>query len=109
MGKGHEVKDNLNDQPLIVRITLKLVEKGGSNIFLGQPCMWQCHVVYESPPCSFIKTLGVVGTRADPGFNAQEGTNKALTTGPFGNTCEADEVSPEVEAEVVTGLRCLQP
>jgi len=31
MGKGHEVKDNLNRQPLIVRNTLKLVEKGGSN------------------------------------------------------------------------------
>jgi hypothetical protein len=50
-----------------------------------------------------------VGTGADPGFNAQERTNKTLTTGPFGNTCEADEVSPEVEAGVVAGLRCLQP
>jgi hypothetical protein len=50
-----------------------------------------------------------VGTGADPGFNAQEHTNKALTTGPFGNTCEADEVSPEVEAGVVAGLKCLQP
>jgi hypothetical protein len=50
-----------------------------------------------------------VGTGADPGFNAQERTNKTLTTGPFGNTCEADEVSPEVEAGVVARLRCLQP
>jgi hypothetical protein len=50
-----------------------------------------------------------VGTGADPGFNAQEHTNKALTTDPFGNTCEADEVSPEVEAGVVARLRCLQP
>jgi hypothetical protein len=50
-----------------------------------------------------------VGTRADPGFNAQEHTNKTLTTGPFGNTCEVDEVSPEVEAGVVAGLKCLQP
>jgi hypothetical protein len=50
-----------------------------------------------------------VGTGADPGFNAQERTNKTLTTGPFGNTCEADEVSPEVEAGVVAGLKCLQP
>jgi hypothetical protein len=50
-----------------------------------------------------------VGTGADPGFNAQERTNKTLTTGPFGNTYEADEVSPEVEAGVVVGLRCLQP
>jgi hypothetical protein len=36
-------------------------------------------------------------------------TNKTLTTGPFSNTCEADEVSPEVEAGVVVRLRCLQP
>jgi hypothetical protein len=46
---------------------------------------------------------------ADPGFNAQEHTNKALTTSPFDNTCEADEVSLEVEAGVVAGLMCLQP
>jgi hypothetical protein len=50
-----------------------------------------------------------VGTGADPGFNAIQRTNKTLTTGPFGNTCEADEVSPEVEAGVVAGLKCLQP
>ena len=50
-----------------------------------------------------------VGTRADPGFNAQERSNKALTTNPFDNTCEADEVSPEVEAGVVARLRCMQP
>jgi hypothetical protein len=36
-------------------------------------------------------------------------TNKSLTIGPFGNTCEADEVSPEVEEGVVARLRCLQP
>jgi hypothetical protein len=45
-----------------------------------------------------------VGTGADLGFNTQEHTNKALTTGPFGKTCEADEVSPKVEARVVTGI-----
>jgi hypothetical protein len=50
-----------------------------------------------------------VGTGADPGFNAQERTNKTLTTNPFGNTCKEDEVSPEVEVGVVAGLRCLQP
>jgi hypothetical protein len=32
------------------------------------------------------------------GSTLQQCTNKTLTTGPFGNTCEADEVSPEVEA-----------
>ena len=39
---------------------------------------------------------GGVGTGAYPGFNAQERTNKALTTGPFGNTWEADAVSLKV-------------
>jgi hypothetical protein len=43
------------------------------------------------------------------GSTLQQRTNKTLTTGPFGNTCEADEVSPEVEAGVVAGLKCLQP
>jgi hypothetical protein len=33
---------------------------------------------------------------------------QALTTGPFGNTCEADEVSPEVAIGGVVGHRCLQ-
>jgi hypothetical protein len=42
-------------------------------------------------------------------ITAQECTNKTLTTDPFSNTYEADEVSPEVEAGVVVGLRCLQP
>ena len=39
----------------------------------------------------------------------QQHTNKTLTTNPFGNTCEVDEVSLEVEAGVVVGLKCLQP
>jgi hypothetical protein len=43
------------------------------------------------------------------GSTLQQYTNKTLTTGPFGNTCEADEVSPKVEAGVVAGLQCLQP
>ena len=50
-----------------------------------------------------------VGTGEDPGFKAKECTKKSLTTDPFGNTCEADDVSPEVEAGVVSRLRCLQP
>ena len=49
-----------------------------------------------------------VGAGADPGFNAQERTNKTLNIDSFGNTCEADEVSPKVEAVVVAGLKCLQ-
>jgi hypothetical protein len=51
----------------------------------------------------------IVGIGEDPGFNAQERTKKSLTIGSFGKTCEADEVSPEVEAGVVARLRCLQP
>ena len=50
-----------------------------------------------------------VGTRADPGFNATTMHQKTLTTGPFGNTCEVDEVSPKVEEGVVARLRFLQP
>jgi hypothetical protein len=56
----------------------------------------------------FSATMSV-GTGADPGFNAQEHTNKALTIVPLGNTYKANEVSPEVEAGVVAKLRCLQP
>jgi hypothetical protein len=43
------------------------------------------------------------------GSTLQQRTNKTLTTCPFGYTCEADEVLPEVEVGVVVGLRCLQP
>jgi hypothetical protein len=39
----------------------------------------------------------------------QQHTNKTLTIGPFGNTCQSDEVSPEVEAGVVAGIRLLSP
>jgi hypothetical protein len=48
-----------------------------------------------------------VGIGANLGFNAQENTKKTLNTSPFGNTCKADVVSPEVEAGVVAELRCL--
>jgi hypothetical protein len=57
----------------------------------------------------FINIRATVGIGEDPVFNAQECTNKTLTTSPFGNTYEADEVSPEVEVGVVAGLQCLQP
>jgi hypothetical protein len=43
------------------------------------------------------------------GSTLQHRTNKTLTTVPFGNTCEADEVSPEVEVGMVARLKCLQP
>jgi hypothetical protein len=35
------------------------------------------------------------------GSMLQQRTNKTLTTDPFDNNCEADEVSPEVEAGLV--------
>jgi hypothetical protein len=55
------------------------------------------------------------GVKVDPmlaqgktqGSMLQHRTNKTLTTGPFGNTCGAGEVSPKVEAGGVTGRRCL--
>ena len=53
--------------------------------------------------------MSIVGTGADPGFNAQERTNKTLTTDSFEKTFKEDEVSPEVEARVVAGLRYMQP
>jgi hypothetical protein len=43
------------------------------------------------------------------GSMLQQRTNKTLTTSPFVNTCEVDEVSPEVESRGFAGLRCLQP
>jgi hypothetical protein len=56
-----------------------------------------------------------VGTRTDPGFNASTmhqqnpnyRTNKTLTLSA--TPAKQDEVSPEVEAGGVAGLRCLQP
>jgi hypothetical protein len=57
---------------------------------------------------TFLCNYGV-GTGQTRGSTIQQRTNKTLTTDPFGNTCEADEVSPEVEAGVVAGLKCLQP
>jgi hypothetical protein len=50
-----------------------------------------------------------VGTRADPGFNASTTHQQNPNYQPFDNTCEEDEVSPEVEAGGVAGLKCLQP
>jgi hypothetical protein len=43
------------------------------------------------------------------GLTLQKHTNKTLTIGPFSNTYEADEVSPEVETRVIAGLQCMQP
>jgi hypothetical protein len=50
-----------------------------------------------------------VGIGKTQGSTLQQHTKKTLTIDPFGNTCEADEVSPEVEAGVVVELKCLQP
>jgi len=56
----------------------------------------------------FRSMLWYVSTGVDPRFNAQECTNKNLTVVPFDNTCEVDELSPEVEVGVVARLMCLQ-
>jgi hypothetical protein len=56
----------------------------------------------------FLEHLLAQG-KPDQGSMLQHHTNKTLTTGPFGNTCEGDEVSMEVEAGVVARLQCLQP
>jgi hypothetical protein len=41
------------------------------------------------------------------GSMLQQRTIKTLITDPFGNSCEENEVSPEVEAGGVVGLKCL--
>jgi hypothetical protein len=56
-----------------------------------------------------MSTRNLLAQGQTQGSTLQQRTNKTLTTDPFGNTCEADEVSPEVEEGVVAGLRCLQP
>jgi hypothetical protein len=43
------------------------------------------------------------------GSMLQQRTKKTLSTTPFDNTCEENEVSLEVEAGVVAGLKCMQP
>jgi hypothetical protein len=48
--------------------------------------------------------IGVLAQGQTQGSMLKHRTNKTLTTGPFGNTCEADEVSPELDAGVVAGL-----
>jgi len=42
------------------------------------------------------------------GSTLQQCTNKTLNTVPFINTCEADEVSLEVEEGVVARFKCMQ-
>jgi hypothetical protein len=45
-----------------------------------------------------------VGTEQTQGSTLQQHTNKTLTIIPFGNTYEANEVSPEVEVGVAARL-----
>ena len=51
----------------------------------------------------------LLAQRKTQGSMLQQRTNKTLNSGPFENTYEANEVSPEVEVGVVAGLQCLQP
>jgi hypothetical protein len=41
--------------------------------------------------------------------SAPRAHQQALATGPFGNTCEADAVSPEATMRGLQDKRCLQP
>jgi hypothetical protein len=66
----------------------------------------------QDPGKIIIHCLGpykVLAQGKTQGSMLQQHTNKTLAIGPFDNICEANEVSPEVEAGVVTGLKCLQP
>jgi hypothetical protein len=58
---------------------------------------------------SISSTATLLAQGKTQGSTLQQCTNKTLTIGPLGNTCEADEVSSEVEVGVVVGLKCLQP
>jgi hypothetical protein len=53
--------------------------------------------------------LSMLAQGQTQGSTLEQRTNKTLTTGPFNNTWEVDEVSPEVKAGGVVGLKCLQP
>jgi hypothetical protein len=63
----------------------------------------------EIPQSSLCLGAPLLAQGQTQGSMLQQCTNKTLTTGPFSNTCEADEVSPKVEAGGVVGLKCLQP
>jgi hypothetical protein len=66
-------------------------------------------VVYKLRKDAHFISAKLLAQGKTQGSTLQQRTKKTLTIGPFGNTCEADEVSPEVEAGVVVRLRCLQP
>jgi hypothetical protein len=71
------------------------------------------HFTKWNPPEELFPThkkrLLILAQGQAHGSTLQQRTKKTLTTDPFSNTCEADEVSLEVEAGVVAGLKCLQP
>jgi hypothetical protein len=69
----------------------------------------ELYLFFSSQQSQFQVLATLLAQGQTQGSMLQQRTNKTLTTGPFGNTCEADEVSPEVEAGVVAGLKCLQP
>jgi hypothetical protein len=64
--------------------------------------------VVEKIPCG-PTDKEVLAQGKTQGSTLQKCTNKTLTTSPFSNTCEADEVSSEEEAGVVARIRYLQP
>jgi hypothetical protein len=56
-------------------------------------------------PNNHVMTFHLLAHRQTQSSMLQQRTNKSLTTGPFGNTYEADEVSHEVEVGVVARLK----
>jgi hypothetical protein len=56
--------------------------------------------MYVLSPCELMILNGhllMLAQGQTQGSTLQQHTNKTLTTNPFDNTCEADEVSAEVE------------
>jgi len=55
-------------------------------------------------PWNEVWDFKLLAQRKTQGSTIQQRTNKTLTIGPFGNTCEENTVSPKVEVGVVVGL-----
>jgi hypothetical protein len=79
---------------------LSFPQNGKNIIVLREGRISPCIENVPQPNVKYIEEdLGVLlAQEQTQGSMIQHHTKKTLTTGPFGNTCEAGEVSPEVEA-----------
>jgi hypothetical protein len=103
----HIDQENQNDPVWIMQEgenTEKLKDRIANNKCSCQKIIRFQKVSFHYKYCSIMLAQGHT-----QGSTLQQHTNKTLTIDPFGNTCEADEVSPEVEVGGVVGLKCLQP